>query len=152
MKKRILILMLVALMVITGCTKIEDEGIYKEGTYFGSALDNYGGSNSVATAVVYVDSNGNIKSVYLDTTFEKDGVITTKKTLGEDYGMRIASPISKEWFEQVEALESAIVEKQKLDFIEWTDDDKSITDSISGVTMKIDALYAAVKDAIAQAE
>ncbi len=146
--KKILISITVLILIITGCTKVEELGDYKSGTYFGSFIDD----ESVATAVVYVDDNGNIKSVYLDTTHEKDGVLTTKKTLGEDYGMKVASPISKEWFEQVGLLEKEIVSKQNLDWIKWTDEEKSETDSISGVTMKIKALHGAVSEALNQAK
>ena len=74
MKKAFFLIMAVlALLLVAGCTKIENLGEYKEGTYFGSALD----EGSVATALIYVNENGNIKSVYLDTTYEKDGVATT---------------------------------------------------------------------------
>ncbi len=148
MKKRLLLVMTFVLIVITGCVKIEEQGNYKVGTYFGSFTDN----GSVATAVVYVDDNGYIKSVYLDTTYEKDEVLTTKKTLGEEYGMKAASPISKEWFEQVETLEKKIITEQGLDWIKWTDEDKTVTDSVSGVTMKINTLYKAVDGALKQAK
>ena len=148
MKKRLLLVMTFVLIVITGCVKIEEQGNYKVGTYFGS----FAGNGSVATAVVYVDDNGYIKSVYLDTTYEKDEVLTTKKTLGEEYGMKAASPISKEWFEQVETLEKKIITEQGLDWIKWTDEDKTVTDSVSGVTMKINTLYKAVDGALKQAK
>lgn len=149
MKKAFFLIMAVlALLLVSGCTKIEDLGEYKEGTYFGSALD----EGSVATALIYVDENGNIKSVYLDTTYEKDGVATTKKTLGEDYGMRKASPISKEWYEQVELLEKAILKEQGLNWVVWKDDEKTETDSVSGVTMKIGALYKATSEALNMAK
>lgn len=148
MKKGLLIVMTFVLIVITGCVKVEEQGNYKVGTYFGSFVDN----GSVATAVVYVDDNGYIKSVYLDTTYEKDEILTTKKTLGEEYGMKAASPISKEWFEQVGILENKIITEQGLDWIKWTDEDKTETDSVSGVTMKINALYKAVDGALKQSK
>ncbi|HHU54373.1 MAG TPA: FMN-binding protein [Mollicutes bacterium] len=148
MKKFLVTLMIFALVLVTGCTKVEDMGDYKEGTYFGTYTDNYGGSESVATAVVYVDETGNVKSVFLDTTHVKDGINTTKKTLGDDYNMKVASPIGKEWHEQVKALEDKIVAEQGLDWLEWSDEDQTETDSVSGVTMKINALYRAVEDAL----
>ena len=61
----VLLLLVISVFVFTGCEKV-NKGEYKEGTYFGSYVDNYGGSETVTTAVVYVDSNGMIKSVFLD--------------------------------------------------------------------------------------
>ena len=72
--------LLLCFFVVTGCEKVEN-GNYKEGTYYGSYIDTYGGTSSVATAVVYVDESGMIKSVFLDTVYKKGDVLTTKKTL-----------------------------------------------------------------------
>lgn len=152
MKKYLVGLIMISLVLATGCTKVEEIGEYKEGTYFGSFTDNYDGKESVATAVVYVDENGKIKSVFLDTTYEHDGTLTTKKTLGDDYGMKVASPIGKEWHEQVKVLEDKIVAEQGLDWLEWKDEQQTETDSVSGVTIKINALYKAVEDALNQAK
>lgn len=150
MKKYIMILMLGVLL--TGCEKVETEplGDYKEGTYLGSAVDSYGGSENTAFAVVYVDKNGMIKSVYVDTTYTKDMVVTTKKVLQDHYGMSSIAG-TKEWDEQVQLLEQKIVEHQGIDFITWKDDEKTTTDSVSGVTIKIDAMYKAVTEALKQA-
>ena len=63
----------------------------------------------MSTAVVYVDKDGFIKSVFMDATYSKDDVLTTKKTLGEKYNMIVASPIKKEWFEQVELLKRKLL-------------------------------------------
>ena len=43
MKKKVLLSLLV-LFVVTGCTPVTEKGEYKEGVYFGSVEDNYGGS------------------------------------------------------------------------------------------------------------
>ncbi len=152
MKKKVLLSLLVFLFVVTGCTPVTEKGEYKEGVYFGSVEDNYGGSKSVSTAVVYVDKDGFIKSVFMDATYSKDDVLTTKKTLGEKYNMIVASPIKKEWFEQVEAFEKKIVDEQGLSWLKWSDEEQTTTDSVSGVTMKIDALYKAVNNALEQAK
>lgn len=145
----VLLAVLLCFFVLTGCEKVET-GNYKEGTYFGSYVDDYGGSKSVASAVVYVDSNGMIKSVFLDTVYKTDEVLTTKKTLGDDYGMKKASETGKEWYEQVNLIESKVVENQSLTFI--TLDEEGKTDSVAGVTMKVSALYQALNDAISQAK
>lgn len=144
-----LIALLLCFFVVTGCEKVGN-GNYKEGTYFGSYIDDYGSDPAVATAVVYVDESGMIKSVFLDTTYKKDDTLTTKKTLGNDYGMKVASEAGKEWYEQVNLIESKVVENQDIAFITLNDDGK--TEAIAGVTMKVNALYQALNNAIEQAK
>lgn len=136
-------------MLLTGCEKV-NEGKYKEGTYYGSVVDTYGGSEAVASAVVYVDASGMIKSVFLDTTYKTDEGTTTKKALGEEYGMKKASAAGKEWYEQVNLLEAKVIENQDISFIKLDDDGK--TDAVAGVTMKVNALYDALNKAIEQAK
>lgn len=150
MKKYLgIIFALIVIFAVTGCEKV-NEGKYKEGTYYGYVIDNYGGAENVATAVLYVDSNGLIKSVFLDTVYTKDGVNTTKKSLGNDYGMKARSEAGKEWYEQVELLEKKVVENQGTSFITINDEGK--TDAVAGVTMKVDALYKALNKALEQAK
>ena len=75
MKKYLMIVALfLCLFTFTACEKVSEEGNYKEGTYLGTVTDNYGGSKATAMAVVYVDANGLIKSVYLDTVYSKNDV------------------------------------------------------------------------------
>lgn len=150
MKKYLgLLIAFVCIFTICGCEKVS-EGKYKEGTYYGYVIDNYGGAENAATAVVYIDSNGLIKSVFLDTVYTKDGVNTTKKSLGNDYGMKARSEAGKEWYEQVELLEKKVVENQGTSFITINNDGK--TDAVAGVTMKVDALYQALNKALEQAK
>ena len=147
MKKKIIVLSMVSLLVLGGCAKG-----YKEGIYTGTATDSYGGQDNTATAIVTIDNNGKITDIKLDTTYTKDGVVTTKKTLGSDYGMYnnpYGSTIG-EWDTQVKALEDFIVENQGLDDIKLNEDGK--TDAVSGWTIKIDALYEAAEDALKQAK
>lgn len=157
MKKILAFVALTCLICVSGCTPVE-EGNYKEGTYHGTVVDNYGGVNNTATAVIYVDSKGLIKSVFLDNTYTKDDTVTTKKTLGSDYGMKSTSALKgeisggAEWDEQVKNLEKKIVEEQGLDWLKWSDSDETVTDSVSGVTIKINALVEAVSKAIEQAK
>lgn len=150
--KKLMILLLVITLTITGCEKVSDG--YKEGTYKGEAIDNYGGEENIATAEVTVDSNGKIVSVVLDTTYTKDGVKTTKKTLGSGYGMKIGNSdygISNlEWDEQVKLLEQFVVDNNGIDKIKLDSDSK--TDAVSGCTIKIDALYKALENAIEKAK
>lgn len=150
--KKLMILLLVTTLTITGCEKVSDG--YKEGTYKGEAIDNYDGEENIATAEVTVDSKGKIVSVVLDTTYTKDGVKTTKKTLGSGYGMKIGNSdygISNlEWDEQVKLLEQFVVDNNGIDKIKLDSDSK--TDAVSGCTIKIDALYKALENAIEKAK
>ena len=151
MKKTIVALCAVGLVAfcLTGCST---KAGYKEGTYNGTAIDTYGGQENEATARVVIDADGKIESVYLDTTYTTDdNVVTTKKTLGDDYNMKTYNPSAVgEWYEQVEALEQAIVENQGVDFLDLNDEGK--TDAVSGCTIAINALVEAVNDALEQAK
>ena len=147
MKKKMCIMGVIGLVLLSGCSRG-----YTEGIYTGTAIDDFGGQSNTATAIVTIDSNGKITDVDLDTTYTKDGVETTKKTLGSDYGM-YGNPYGSqigEWYEQVEALEANVVENQGLDGIKL--DDEGYTDTVSGCTIKIDALYKALEDALSQAK
>ena len=125
MKKMFVFLAFISLLVISGCTPVE-KGVYKEGTYYGTAVDSYGGEKNTAMAIVYVNSDGAIESVFLDTTYTKDDIITTKKALGYDYGMKETSeligniPNGAEWYEQVNVLENKVVEEQGLEWLVWS--------------------------------
>ena len=144
MKKLILCLCVCAMLfVFTGCEKVG----FKEGTYNGTAIDNYGGEENTATAKVVINREGKIESVYLDTTYKG----STKKTLGNDYNMKTYYPdAAGEWFEQVEKLEAAIVENQGTEFLNLDDNGK--TDAVSGCTIQISALIKAVDNALEQAK
>ena len=63
MKKYVLVLA-AFLLFLTGC-EVAKEGNYKEGTYFGTYEYEYSGQKDVATAVIYVDANGMIKSCFI---------------------------------------------------------------------------------------
>mgnify|MGYP000251659156 FL=1 len=91
-----------------------------------------------------------IKSVFLDTVYKKGDVLTTKKTLKDEYGMKPNSEVSKEWYEQVNLIEAKVIENQNITFIGLNSDGK--TEAIAGVTMKIDALYNALNNALEQAK
>lgn len=159
MKKIVLSFVLVALLFVTGCTKVE-EGEYKEGTYYGFVEETaYDGSVTVTSATIYVNEKGVIKSVFIDSTYKsKDGKLTTKKALGDDYGMKETSANigviegGAEWDEQVANLENKILEEQGLDWVKWSDEEKTKTDSVAGVTIIISSMYEAVQKALEQAK
>lgn len=151
MKKILLVVVSVLGLLFVGCTPVEEKGAYKEGTYFGYAKDT-SSRPYTGIAVVTVDENGVIDSVFVDATYTKDGAPTTKKALGNDYAMRVASPIGKEWFEQANALEAKVVKEQGLSWLTWKDDTKTTTDSVAGVTMKVGILTEAIQNALNQAK
>lgn len=152
MKKIKYLICVFALILLAGCS----DG-YKEGEYTGTATDSYGGQENTASAKITIDSEGKITDVYLDTTYtytNEDGVSvsTTKKTLGDDYGMYnhpYGSTVG-EWDTQVEALEQAVIENQGIDFLNLDED--GYTDAVSGCTIKIDAMYEALANALEQAK
>lgn len=145
MKKVLFIL--VASLALVGCEKANN---YKEGTYEANVIDNYNNESNTASAKITIDSNGKITEVYLDTTYVKNGVETTKKALKEDYGMKAYGSADYEWYEQVEALEQAIIEHQNLDFLNLDED--GYTDTVSKCTIKINALVKAVEEALNKAK
>jgi major membrane immunogen (membrane-anchored lipoprotein) len=151
------LLVLLVVFVLTGCEKV-NEGKYKEGTYFGSYQYESYGKKYVTTAVVYIDDAGLIKSVFIDSTYFKNDVYTTKKVLGDDYGMKEASAKNgvieggAEWYEQINVFEDKVVEEQGLDWLTFTDEAKTKTDAVSGVTITVDTYNAAVKAALDQAK
>ena len=147
MKKLKYVVCLLMVVMLVGCGKK-----YNAGEYVGSVIDSYGGENNTATAKVTIDDSGKITDVYLDTTYTKDGVETTKKTLKEDYGM-LNHPYGStvgEWYQQVEKLEQAVIDNQGIDFLNLDED--GYTDAVSGCTIKIDALYQAINDALEKAK
>ncbi|MEG0274750.1 MAG: FMN-binding protein, partial [Longicatena sp.] len=70
----------------------------------------------------------------------------TKKELVDDYNMKQASPINKEWDEQVDFFED-YVEKNGVDKIKVNADGKAENDDVkSGCTISVDGFIAAIKD------
>lgn len=151
MKKVLLGFISVLAVLFVGCTPVEEKGDYKEGVYFGYAKDT-GTKPYTGIAVVTVDENGFIDTVFVDATYTKDGAPTTKKALGNDYAMKVASPIGKEWFEQANTLEAKVVEEQGLSWLTWKDEAKTTTDAVSGVTMKVNILTSAIQNALEKAK
>lgn len=144
--KKLLTLLLVSVL-LTGC----GSNTLKEGTYEGSAIDNYGGEENTATAKVTIDKDGKITDVYLDTTYTtNEGIKTTKKALKENYGMITYGEAKYEWYQQVEALEQAVIDNQGIDFLNVDED--GYTDAVSTCTIKVDALYKALEVALNKAK
>lgn len=159
MKKNLIVCLLVAcLFFISGCDTKVERGDYKEGTYFGSVEFESYGKNYVTTAVVYVNKEGFIKSVFIDSTYIKDEKNTTKKVLKDEYGMKTASANAgnitggAEWYEQIEVIEKKILDEQGTNWVKWSDNEKTKLDSVSGATITADTYIGAVDAALAQAK
>ena len=110
---------------------------------------------------VVLDDNGVIKHVKFDVvqvklgftaagacTVEAGTLISSKEELKDGYGMRKASPIGKEWFEQAEALEAWCVGKTLEQVLAAPLEGGKPTDAdlVTGCTMTVtDYLYALQK-------
>lgn len=156
MKKFYVIILATLLILTVGCTKVA-EGKYKEGTYFGSVEFESHGAKYVTTAVIYVDNAGLIKSCYIDSTYNKNSVNTTKKVLGDAYGMKTSSANAgkieggAEWYQQVAVIEEKVVSEQGIDWVTWSDEGKTKLDSVSGVTITANTYIEAVQKALTTA-
>ncbi|MBM7616219.1 Tfp pilus assembly PilM family ATPase [Alkaliphilus hydrothermalis] len=117
-------------------------------------------------AAAAFDADGKVISVIIDTaqtkvnfdkelklTSDKAAEIKTKFEKGDEYGMRKASPIQKEWFEQIAELEKWMVGKtiDEITGMQLKDDAPDVPELTSTVTMGVDGYIAAVEKAYANA-
>ncbi|NLZ82346.1 MAG: hypothetical protein GX915_01615 [Clostridiales bacterium] len=123
-------------------------------------------ADSTAVAVL-VDSKGVITNCVIDvvqtkTKFNAAGEVTTdlasefksKHLLGEDYDMRKASPIGKEWFEQADALAEYVTGKtlKEVQGIAVDGGYPTADDLTSSVTINIGAMISAIEKAVNNAQ
>lgn len=149
--------------VKTGLAVISSAGSSKDAT---DDKDGLAQVDSTAVAVL-VDDKGVIQNIVIDViqtkfNFSATGEITTdlgtrfisKKELGDDYDMRKASPIGKEWDEQAEALEKYVTGKTLAEVKGIAIDGGYPTDEdlTSSVTMRIDSILSAIEKAVNNAE
>ena len=179
----ITLLLVFSFIFVIGCEKEKKEepklGNYKEGTYFGFDIE------SKYNATIYVNEDGFIKSVFIDAAyvelndeckanrttgkFEGVCVASSKQMLGDDYNMKPASPIEKEWFEQVQVIADKVIIEQGINWmvLKYKDKDGNITttmpegqseadkiyqDAISGATIHVIEVYNAIIKALEQAK
>lgn len=170
MKKIKLLLVIATIFLLAGCGEVEP-GKYNMGTYFG-----YNAAKKI-TAVVYVNEEGYIKSVFVDELYQKENAgsttYTTKQILRDAFGMKESSSIQLEWYEQVENVTDKVMQEQGITWMELkyktvdengndiytstqptgqTESQKTYTDTVSGVTMKVDTIYDAIQNALNQAK
>lgn len=119
-------------------------------------------------AVVTVNSEGAITSAIIDAsqtdvniddlgqiTTEVDGEFVTKNELKDAYGMKAASPIGKEWYEQAASLAEYVTGKTLDDVKGIAVDDATAPvdeDLKASVTMKIGSLLSVVEEAVGNAK
>ncbi len=123
--------------------------------------------NSTVVAVL-VGQDGKILKCSIDVAqtkigFTKEGklatdvnsVIQSKQELGDAYGMKKASSIGKEWYEQANALEAYVIGKtvDEVKAIAVTEEGvPTVTDLTASVTVKINDYVAAIEKAVAGAQ
>ena len=121
----------------------------------------------VSLVAVTVTEEGVIESCKIDAVqgkvaFDAKGKVTseagavlTKKELGDDYGMRVASPIGKEWDEQVEAIEAYAVGKTVEELKTMAIDEAGVVkdaDLASGATIYMGSFIWAIEAAVNNAQ
>jgi len=188
MNKRSLSLLLVAaltlMVVLAGCTTVvaTEDAAVKTGlgivTSYESSKDATADAAGLAEtdttyAAVTVDADGKVVKCYIDVfqskvNFDATGKITTdltqrvkaKNELQDEYGMRKASSIGKEWFEQAAAFADYCVGKtaEEIKGIAVRVDESNghvypdDADVLAGTTMAIGDITEAVVKAIESAE
>lgn len=138
----------------------------------GETYDGKGQVDSTVCAVA-LDDNGVITSISFDVAqtsiaFTVEGEVTTDLTaevkskveLGEDYGMRAASPIGKELFEQLAAFEEYCIGKPAAEIIGMPtvarDDNHpsvpDVPDLATSCTIDVGSMLKALEKAVANAK
>ncbi len=131
------------------------KGDYTPGTYFGA-------SEGLYTAVVVINPEGGIQSVFFDAVScsvdtDEDGTndsnCTTKQTLGDAYNMVTYGGANQEWYMQANELAAAVVAAQGFSAA-WTIVDGHFdgVDAVSGVTISVGGFEEALEAALLQAE
>lgn len=118
-------------------------------------------------AAVVVDNGGVIIDCQLDgmkheVKFTSEGKVTTpldtelktKNELGDEYGMKAASDIGKEWYEQAEAFQNYVIGMTSDDVMKIPSDEDGVmtdADAVASVTISITDFQKAIQKAIANA-
>ena len=113
-----------------------------------SSVEDSDGKAVVSTtyATVIFDANDIIRKVYIDEVeskvyFDAKGslngernkdAVASKRELGDAYGMKAASPIGKEWYQQVNSLEDYLVGKNIRDIHDYAMNLDSMGNEYSG--------------------
>lgn len=139
MKKQMICIAVVGLL--SGCSA-EPEMKTSEGTYTNDKGD-------VTSAKIEVKGD-KISSVQIDE--KEPGVETSKKEQKDSYGMKAASKINKEWYEQVAFFEEYVA-KNGINGISMDSDGKAENNDIrTGCTISIKGFIKAIEEAEDDAE
>lgn len=105
----------------------------------------------VELGAVTVDGNNTVTGCFADTLQVKmsiqagvfttvSGAVETKRAMGDAYGLKKASGIGKEWYEQAQAFDAYAVGKTATQLSGLTLDSDGKTDAISGCTVGISGM------------
>lgn len=131
-------------MMLAACSGNGGNADTAKGTTESATVENDG---SEITATLTKDADGKLTGVNIDEVTE-DG--ESKKDKGDDYGMKKASGIGKEWYEQVEYLENYILENG-VDAVTLNDEGYPEDEDLkSGCTINLSAMMQAVDEANAK--
>lgn len=151
---------------LVGCSKSSKYAKVGFGTVISEPKLNEDGTlkqSNTTMATVGLDKDGKIAYLDLDVAQipnpNDDTQSKTKKELKEDYGMKKASTIEKEWYEQIQALEEYAIGKTPEEFAAIETEEKpghpeavkTGTDLATGCTMDIGGFKQAVAKAVANA-
>lgn len=169
----IIVIILLVTLTFTGCAKAAATGT-KLG--FGAVTTIAKSTNATAEkdgnvqtysflAAVTLDASGKIVNVWIDSVqanvaIDKTGAVKTdlksfmptKRELGDKYGMKAASKLGKEWYEQADALEKFLIGKTKADVEAIKLTAGKPTDLSATVSITVTEYLDAVKKAIANAQ
>jgi len=120
----------------------------------------------ITMVAVLVDEDGTILDFKLDflqpyTSWDAEGHVIekkefkTKRELGDDYGMRAASAIGLEWYEQADAFEQYVIGKTLEDVLALELDEEyrpADVDLAASVTIHVDSYVAALEKAVTTAK
>lgn len=172
-KTSVLVLALVMMVSLVGCgasTSVKTGiGVVTSTVKSKAATAEEAGLAQVDTimAAVTVDANGKILTVDIDSAqtkinFDNAGLLTTetssdvptKTDLGDDYGMKKASGLGREWYEEMADFEKWLVGKTSADVSGMVLAEGVSTDAdlASTVTIKLTDYQKAVVEAIANAK
>ena len=132
--------------------------------------------SDITAVAVTLDSAGKVVDVRIDSiepriTFDATGAFTgewgdqmttpyqTKREMGDNYGLRAASSIDKEWYEQIDALENWMIGKNTADILsmrtyQWDETHTRVPDVEelkSSVTIDVGVYLDAFQKAVDQA-
>ncbi len=145
MKK--LSLIALSMLMLCACSSGGNEATTKKGEAQ-KTIENQGNEEIVKVEVT-LDGDDKITAINFNETYnaQKD----TKKDLGDDYGMKSASGIGKEWYEQVGDLENYVVENG-LDAVVLDEEGYATGDVKAICTINLSNLIETAKEAVANAK